>query len=64
MQITKNLGRADRLLRLIAGLVLIGLTASGTIGIWGWIGVILLATSALNFCPLYRIIGIKTCTTC
>ncbi len=56
-----NVGGADRILRVIAGLVLIGLTLMGIIGIWGWIGLILLATGLFSFCPAYSILGIKTC---
>ncbi len=56
-----NVGSTDRLLRVIAGLVLIGLTLMGIIGVWGWIGLILLATGIFSFCPAYGILGIKTC---
>ncbi len=56
-----NVGGVDRILRTILGLVLIGLTMTGTIGIWGWIGVILLATGVFSFCPAYSLLGIKTC---
>ncbi len=56
-----NVGGVDRILRMIVGLVLIGLTITGTIGIWGWIGLILLATGIFSFCPAYGLIGIKTC---
>ena len=56
-----NVGGVDRILRIIAGLVLIGLTITGTIGIWGWIGVVLLATGIFSFCPAYGLMGIKTC---
>ena len=58
-----NVGGSDRLLRVIAGLVLIGLTLTGTIGVWGWIGLILLATGVFSFCPAYGLLGIKTCKT-
>ena len=58
-----NVGSTDRLLRAIAGLVLIGLTLMGTIGAWGWIGLILLATGLFSFCPAYGLLGIKTCKT-
>jgi hypothetical protein len=30
-----NVGGIDRIVRIIAGLALIGLTLSGTIGVWG-----------------------------
>lgn len=52
----------DRALRIIAGLVLITLAASGTIGVWGWIGVLPLVTGIVGFCPGYAIFGISTCT--
>lgn len=56
-----NVGSVDRILRIIAGLVLIGLAASGTIGAWGWIGVMPLLTGIFKFCPAYAIFGMNTC---
>lgn len=56
-----NVGGADRILRIAAGLVLIGLAITGTIGVWGWVGVIILATGVFSFCPAYSLIGVKTC---
>ena len=56
-----NVGGIDRVLRIVAGLVLIALAATGTIGVWGWIGVVPLATAALGFCPLYTVLGLSTC---
>ena len=56
-----NVGGIDRGLRIIAGLLLIGLTLMGTIGPWGWIGVVPLLTGAFSFCPLYPLLGINTC---
>lgn len=56
-----NEGTIDRALRVIAGLALIGLTASGMIGVWGWIGVVPLLTGIIGICPAYSIIGLNTC---
>ena len=56
-----NVGGIDRVLRIVLGLVLIGLAATGTVGAWGWIGIVLLATAALGFCPLYTVLGFSTC---
>ncbi len=56
-----NAGSLDRILRIIAGLVLIGLAATGTVGLWGWIGVVPLATGLFGFCPAYTLLGINTC---
>jgi hypothetical protein len=58
-----NVGGLDRGLRVIVGLGLIAATATGTIGMWGWIGVVPLLTGAVGTCPLYSIIGLNTCTT-
>lgn len=55
-----NVGGIDRILRIVLGLVLIGLTLTGTIGVWGWIGVVPLATGFMSFCPLYTMIGMNT----
>ncbi|MCO4843783.1 MAG: DUF2892 domain-containing protein [Yoonia sp.] len=57
----KNVGSPDRIARLVIGALLVLLALTGTIGVWGWIGVVLIATAVLNFCPLYRILGINTC---
>ncbi len=59
-----NVGTIDRTLRIIVGLVLIGLTLAGVIGVWGWIGLLPLATGVFRFCPAYTLLGIKTCKSC
>ena len=56
-----NVGNLDRILRIVAGLLLITLAATGTIGLWGWIGIVPLATGLLGSCPAYSLLGIKTC---
>ncbi len=56
-----NAGTIDRVVRATAGIALIGLTLAGMIGVWGWIGVIPLATSVMGFCPAYTLLGVNTC---
>jgi hypothetical protein len=56
-----NEGTIDRAVRIIAGLALIGLTVTGTIGAWGWIGVMPLVTGIIGICPAYSIFGMNTC---
>jgi hypothetical protein len=56
-----NEGTIDRALRVLAGLVLIALTLTGTIGAWGWIGLVPIATGLIGWCPAYTLLGIKTC---
>jgi hypothetical protein len=58
-----NVGGIDRVLRIVVGLALIGLTLGGVIGAWGWIGLVPLATGALSTCPVYSILGMNTCPT-
>ena len=54
-----NVGTIDRVLRIVAGLVLIALAATGTVGWWGWLGVVPLATGLFRFCPAYPLLGIS-----
>jgi hypothetical protein len=49
----KNMGKADKILRFIVGLVLISLVFIGPKTPWGWIGLIPLLTSFVGWCPLY-----------
>ncbi len=56
-----NVGGIDRIARIAAGLVLLGLAATGTVGAWGYLGIVPLATGLLSTCPLYTVLGIKTC---
>ena len=58
-----NIGTIDRVVCILAGLVLIGLAFSGTIGVWGYVGVVLLLTGFVRVCPAYSILGINTCPT-
>ena len=58
---TKNLGGIDRILRIVAGLALIILAAAGTIGPWGWLGFIVMATGAVGICMPYKLFGFSTC---
>jgi hypothetical protein len=57
--IGQNEGRWDRILRVILGLFLISLALTG-VTVWGWIGVIPLATGMTGFCPAYRLFGMST----
>lgn len=55
-----NVGSTERLLRIIVGVVIIGL------GLylqswWGVVGIIPLLTGLFRFCPLYKMLGMNTC---
>lgn len=56
----KNVGGIDRILRILVGIALIALAALNIIGVWGYIGVVPLATGLINFCPFYPLLGINT----
>jgi hypothetical protein len=61
---TQNVGGIDRILRVVVGLVLIGLAATDNIGVWGYIGVVPLLTGLFRYCPAYSIFGCKTGASC
>lgn len=56
-----NVGGIDRILRIVVGAILIVLAALGTIGAWGFIGIVPLATGLFRFCPVYPMLGLNTC---
>jgi ABC-type branched-subunit amino acid transport system permease subunit len=58
---TSNVGGIDRVLRIVAGLALIALAATGVIGAWGYVGVVVLATGVFSFCGAYTLLGLNTC---
>jgi uncharacterized membrane protein len=58
-----NVGTVDRVLRVLVGLALITAAATGRIGVWGWLGVVPLATGLFRFCPAYTLLGMNTCGT-
>ncbi len=55
-----NEGTVDRVVRVIVGLGLLSLTLVGPQTPWGLVGLVPLATGVVGFCPLYRLLGIRT----
>ena len=58
-----NVGTIDRAIRIVVGLGLIGATLGGLIGVWGWLGIVPLATGIVRICPAYLPFGISSCST-
>ena len=58
---TKNIGNIERIIRIVGGLVMIALAATNTVGVWGWVGLVPLATGLMGWCPPYSLLGINTC---
>lgn len=57
----RNEGTIDRVLRVALGLVLLSLVFVGPQTAWGWIGIVPLVTGLVGYCPLYALLGIRTC---
>jgi hypothetical protein len=55
----KNVGRTDMIIRIVLGIIIIGLGVYFK-SWWGVIGAIPLATAGMNYCPLYSIFKINT----
>ena len=57
----KNVGTTDRIVRVSIAVVLIGLSATGKIGWWGYVvAMIPLVTGLISWCPIYASGGINT----
>lgn len=57
----KNEGTIDRALRIVVGIVLLGLVFVGPQTPFGWIGLVPLLTGLIGSCPLYTLLGLSTC---
>jgi hypothetical protein len=55
-----NIGNTERMIRIVAGLVIIGAGVAFQ-SWWGVIGLVPLFTGVFRFCPLYTMLGINTC---
>ena len=58
---SRNEGTVDRVLRVLLGLVLLSLVFVGPQTLWGLIGIVPLVTGLVGVCPLYSVLGIRTC---
>jgi hypothetical protein len=59
--VKKNVGNGDAVFRVALGMIII-LAGLYYNNLWGLVGIILVGTGALSFCPIYRIFGMETCT--
>lgn len=57
----KNVGSIDQGLRLVLGLGLLAIVFVGPKTPWGWIGLVPLLTALAGSCPLYTLLGLRTC---
>lgn len=56
-----NVGGMDKWARIIVGVVLVALAVTGTVGVWGWIGIVPILTGVFGYCPAYSLFGWSTC---
>jgi Protein of unknown function (DUF2892) len=56
-----NEGTADRALRVVVGLGVLSLAFIGPQSPWGFLGAVPLLTGLLGSCPLYTVLGVRTC---
>ncbi|GIK49667.1 MAG: DUF2892 domain-containing protein [Hyphomonadaceae bacterium] len=56
-----NEGSLDRILRVLVGIGVLSLAFIGPQTLWGYLGLIPLATGLVGFCPLYALLGVNTC---
>ncbi len=57
----KNVGGIDKILRIVAGIVLLSLTVVGPKTLWGLVGLVPLLTGSFGFCPFYPLLGMNSC---
>ena len=60
----KNIGPAERVIRVLAGLGIMSLAFVGPHSLWAYLGIIPLATGLAGWCPPYALFGISTCKSC
>ena len=59
----KNVGGIDRTVRVVVGVSLVALAATGTVGAWGYVGIVPILTGAVGWCPAYLPFGFSSCKT-
>jgi hypothetical protein len=60
----KNVGSVERVIRIIAGIVILSLAFVGPKSPWAYLGIIPLATGLIGWCPPYALLGLSTCKNC
>jgi len=59
-----NESSLERVIRVIAGLIILSLVFVGPQSWWGLIGLVFVVTGLVGNCPVYSILGISTCKKC
>lgn len=56
-----NVGTIDRIVRIVAGVGIVGATYANMLPIWGYVAVVPVVTAFVGFCPIYTMFGLSTC---
>jgi hypothetical protein len=57
----RNIGSIERVIRVVVGIVMIGLSITGFLDFWGWLGILVLASGLVGWCWAYQLLGVSTC---
>ncbi len=57
----RNIGDVERVVRVVAGLLILSLVFVGPKSLWGLIGIMPILTGLSGWCPPYSLLGINTC---
>ena len=60
----QNMSIMDQSVRMLVGLLIVALAFVGPQTVWAWLGAIVVFIGAWGFCPLYKVLGISTCSSC
>ena len=60
----KNIGGAERIIRIVAGIAILSLAFVGPKSAWAYLGIVPLATGLMGWCPPYALLGFSTCKNC
>ncbi len=59
-----NVGSAERVVRIVAGIGIISLAFIGPKSPWAFLGIVPLLTGLVGWCPPYALLGFSTCKKC
>lgn len=57
----RNVGKTERIIRVLVGLALLALVFVGPQTPWGWIGLVPLITGLVGWCGIYTLLGKRSC---
>jgi uncharacterized membrane protein HdeD (DUF308 family) len=55
-----NVGKIDRIIRVVVGVILVGNVFTGLQSPIGWIGLVLIVTGIFGTCPVYSVLKLNT----